>query len=405
MVPREAEGSVRRLAGHFPAVLILGPRQCGKTTLARHFVRGSYFDLEKPSDAQVFSGDAEFALRRIRSPLILDEAQALPSLFPILRALIDEARQKYGRFFLLGSVSPELVRNISESLAGRVGIIELTPFLSTEVGGYGETALRHLWLRGGFPDAFLTRDASRWQAWQESFLRTFVERDIVRHGLKISSLEMRRLLGMVAHSHGGILNASSLGRSLGYSYHTIQHVLDLLEGHFLIRRLQPWHANLGKRLVKAPKLYVRDTGVLHHLLGIVAGEDLLRSPSRGNSFEGFMIEQVAAQESLARPGSRFHYYRTHAGAEIDLVVDRGQTRIGFEFKCASFAGPSDWMNLRNGIAEGIIHRGYVVYLGERSFSVCQEIAVVPARELLRSGWDEPRRPRRTDDPRSPGKSA
>lgn len=393
MVPREAERLVRRMAGHFPAVLVLGPRQCGKTTLARHFVRGRYFDLEKPSDAQVFAGDAEFALRRLGGPLILDEAQALPSLFPVLRALIDEARRKYGRFFLLGSVSPDLVRNISESLAGRVGIVELTPFLSTEVGSRGETAFRHLWLRGGFPDAFLTKDASRWQAWQESFLRTFVERDVVRHALKISSLEMRRLLGMVAHSHGGILNASSLGRSLGYSYHTIQHVLDLLEGRFLIRRLQPWHANFGKRLVKAPKLYVRDTGVLHHLLGIATGEDLLRSPARGNSFEGFMIEQVAAQEGLARTGSRFSYYRTHAGAEIDLVVDRGQTRIGFEFKCAASAEPRDWANLRAGIAEGIIHQGYVINLGERSFPVSPEIDVAPAREFLRSGLAKPRRPR------------
>ena len=385
MISRLAEERIRRLAGQFPAVFLLGPRQCGKTTLARHFVRGRYFDLERPADAQVFAEDVEFALRRITGPVILDEAQALPALFPVLRGLIDEARRKYGRFYLLGSVSPELVRAIAESLAGRVGIVELTPLLFAEAAAVRRTRLEDLWVRGGFPDAFLTRDPDRWEAWQESYLRTFIERDVVRHGLSLSAIAMRRFMGMVAHSHGGVLNASSLGRSLGVTYHTVQHVLDLLEGYFLIRRLPPYHANLGKRLVKAPKLYVRDSGVLHHLLGIGSEDQLLQSPARGNSFEGFMIEQLASREGLARPGSRFYYFRTHAGAEIDLIVDRGQTRIGYEFKCAASTQPRDWANLKAGMADGVIHQGSVVYLGDRAFSPAAGLDVVPAARLLAGG--------------------
>jgi hypothetical protein len=382
MISRVAEPKIKKLAGQFPAVLILGPRQCGKTTLAKHFLRGKYFDLEKPSDSQVFAGDIEFALRHLAGPVILDEAQVLPELFPVLRSLIDEARRKYGRFFLLGSVSPELVKTISESLAGRVGIVELTPFLFAEVAGRTRAGIRDLWVRGGFPDAFLAQDPSKWLNWQENYTRTFIERDVARHGLAMSSIEMRRLMGMIAHSHAGMLNVSALGRSMGYSYHTLQHILDILEGYFLIRRLQPYHANLGKRLVKAPKLYVRDSGLLHCLLGISTEEQLLQSPARGNSFEGFMVEQVIARASLTRSGSRFYFFRTHAGAEVDLIVDRGQTRIGYEFKCGIATDAGDWAHLKTAIADGVIHKGIVVYLGERAFSASEDISVVPAARLL-----------------------
>lgn len=382
MYLRLAEARVKRLAEQFPAVLILGPRQCGKTTLIKHGVQGRYFDLEKPSDAQLFADDIEFVLRHIAGSVMLDEAQALPALFPVLRALIDETRRQVGRFYLLGSVSPELVKNISESLAGRVGIIELTPFLYAEVAGNRRTALNRLWLRGGFPDAWRARDAAQWRDWQESYVRTFIERDVARHGLKLSALEMRRFMGMVAHSHGGILNASDLGRSLGHAYHTIQRILDLLEGYFLVRRLPPYHANVGKRLVKAPKLYVRDSGILHYLLGLGVEEHLLQSPARGNSFEGFMIEQIVSREAYEHPGSRFYYFRTHAGAEIDLIVDRGQTRHGYEFKCAVSTAARDWAHLKTGVADGVIQKGWVVYLGDRSFTVNDTLAVVPAAEML-----------------------
>jgi hypothetical protein len=383
MILRKAKPALRRLAGQFPAALLLGPRQCGKTTLAKSLVKGRYFDFEKPSDLQVFSGDAEFALRQLAgTPLILDEAQVLPSLFPVLRAIIDENRRSRGRYFLLGSVSPDLLKSISESLAGRVGILELTPFLYSEVSKRKGMRLETLWLRGGYPDAFLARTARNWQAWQESYVRTFIERDIARHRLTLSAAEMRRLMTMVAHSHAGILNASDLGRSLGYSYHTIQNVLDLLEGYFLARRLQPYHANLGKRIVKSPKLYLRDTGILHHLLGISTAEQLLSSPARGNSFEGFMIEQLIALENLRRSGSGFYYFRTQTGTEIDLIIDRGQVRIGCEFKSGASVDMDDWKHLKTGITDGVVHRGVVIYSGARAFAAAKNISVVPATQAL-----------------------
>jgi uncharacterized protein len=384
MVPRSAESRVKRLASRFPAVIMLGPRQCGKTTLVRHFVDGRYFDLEKPSDFQVFAGDIEYALRQLKGPLILDEAQTLPPLFAVLRSLIDESRRSHGRFFLLGSVSPEFVRGISETLAGRVGILELTPFLFSELAGRRGVKLETLWLRGGFPDAFLARGSDQWQDWQESYVRTFVERDVARHRLTLPSSEVRRLMTMLAHSHGGVLNYSSLGRSLGYSYHTIQSLLDLLESYFLVRRLAPYHANLGKRLVKAPKAYIRDSGILHHLLGIRDSASLATSPARGNSFEGFMIEQIVALENLRGHGSGFYFFRTHAGAEIDLLIDRGQARIGFEFKLAASVTPGDWAHLQSGIADQLIDRGILAYNGTRTFAVNEKIRVVPAAEILMS---------------------
>ncbi|MBS0366213.1 MAG: ATP-binding protein [Proteobacteria bacterium] len=387
MIPRDAEPHLKKLATQFPAVLLLGPRQCGKTTLVRHFVDGRYFDLERPSDLQVFSGDAEYALQKLPGPLILDEAQTLPALFPVLRAVIDAARHKNGRFFLLGSVSPDLLQSISESLAGRVGVLELTPFLYPEVAGRRGVKLESLWLRGGYPDAFLERHADRWRTWQEAYLRTLVERDIARHQLKLSAAEIRRLLTMLAHSHGGLLNYSSLGRSLGYSYHTIQNIVDLLGGYFLVRQLAPYHTNISKRLVKAPKVYLRDSGVLHYLLGVSTADELLTSPGRGNSFEGFMIQQILALEALRRPGSGCYFFRTHAGTEIDLLIDRGSERIGLEFKAGVATDATDWKHLLSGIADGVIHRGLVVYNGSRAFDPHAKISVVPATQILAGAID------------------
>ncbi|RLC31134.1 hypothetical protein DRH13_03440 [Candidatus Woesebacteria bacterium] len=383
MIKRQAEILVRELSQQFPAVLIIGPRQCGKTTLARHFLEGEYFDLERPSDQQVFVDDIEFALRRFETPLIIDEAQTLPELFPVLRSMIDLDRQQTGRYTLLGSVNPILVKHISESLAGRVGIVELTPFLFSEITDL-KIDMTDFWLKGGFPDALKEKEGSKWQRWQENYLRTFIERDIPRFGVKISPIQIRRLMGMLAHQHGGLFNASDLGRSLGVSYHTIRHYLDLMEGHFLVRRLPPYFTNIKKRIVKSAKIYIRDSGVLHYLLGISSERSLLESPKRGSSWEGFMIEQIISQEMLQRAGSLFYFYRTHAGAEIDLIVDRGSKRIGYEFKCSVSTGKRDWANLQAGIDEGVIHKGFVVYMGERNFPVAEQIIVVPGEKLLLS---------------------
>jgi len=381
MIKRQAEIMVRELSQQFPAVLILGPRQCGKTTLARHFLTGEYFDLERPSDQQVFVDDIEFVLQRFETPLIIDEAQTLPDLFPVLRSMIDLDRQQTGRYTLLGSVNPALVKHISESLAGRVGIVELTPFLFSEITDL-KIDLTDFWLKGGFPDALKEKEGSKWQRWQENYLRTFIERDIPRYAVKISPIQIRRLMGMLAHQHGGLFNASDLGRSLGVSYHTIRSYLDLMEGHFLVRRLPPYFPNIKKRIVKSAKIYIRDSGILHYLLGISSARSLLESPKRGNSWEGFMIEQIISREMLQETGSLFYFFRTHAGAEIDLIIERGSERIGYEFKCSVSIGKRDWANLRAGIDEGIIHKGFLVYMGERTFPVAEHISVLNGEELL-----------------------
>jgi predicted AAA+ superfamily ATPase len=383
MIKRKAEIMVRELAQQFPAVLILGPRQCGKTTLAKHFLEGEYLDLEKPSDQQIFLDDIEFALRRLQLPLIIDEAQTLPELFPVLRSMIDLDRQRTGSYYLLGSVNPALIKHISESLAGRVGIIELTPFLFSEINDL-KIAFTDFWLKGGFPDALKEKENSKWQRWQENYVRTFIERDIPRFGVKMSPIQIRRLMVMLAHQHGGLLNASDLGRSLGISYHTIGNYLDLMEGHFLIRRLPPYFPNIKKRIVKSPKIYIRDSGVLHNLLGVSSERSLLESPKRGSSWEGFMIEQIISREMLERSGSLFYFFRTHAGAEIDLVIDRGSERIGYEFKCSASLVKRDWTNLQAGIEQGVIHRGFVVYMGERDFPVAEGIRVVHGENVLLS---------------------
>jgi hypothetical protein len=383
MIKRKAEIMVRELAQQFPAVLILGPRQCGKTTLAKHFLEGEYLDLEKPSDQQIFLDDIEFALRRLQLPLIIDEAQILPELFPVLRSMIDLDRQRTGSYYLLGSVNPALIKHISESLAGRVGIIELTPFLFSEINDL-KIAFTDFWLKGGFPDALKEKENSKWQRWQENYVRTFIERDIPRFGVKMSPIQIRRLMVMLAHQHGGLLNASDLGRSLGISYHTIGNYLDLMEGHFLIRRLPSYFPNIKKRIVKSPKIYIRDSGVLHNLLGVSSERSLLESPKRGSSWEGFMIEQIISREMLERSGSLFYFFRTHAGAEIDLVIDRGSERIGYEFKCSASLVKRDWTNLQAGIEQGVIHRGFVVYMGERDFPVAEGIRVVHGENVLLS---------------------
>ncbi len=325
---------LRALARQFPAVLILGPRQVGKTTLTRAaFPQAPYLDLEQPGVRQLFTADPLFQIES-RLPgksgaLVLDEVQCVPEIFAALRGLIDRDRRRNGRFILLGSAQPTLIRQVSESLAGRVGILELDPLTVAEVSpGTPKRAWTDLWLRGGFPDAL----RGNFREWWEAYLRTYLERDLPQLGVRADPLFLRRLLTMLAHSQGGMLNASSLGASLGVSHHTIVRHLDILEQTFIIRRLPPFFRNVGKRLVKAPKVYLRDSGLLHHLLNLGTLDEVRNHPVHGASWETFVLEDVIRREKLRHPHAQFFFWRTADGAEIDLVVECGSARVAVEIK-------------------------------------------------------------------------
>lgn len=332
MFQRLAAARLHALARAFPAVAILGARQAGKTTLARTAFPGfACADLEDPAVAQRFRDDPRTAIDAAAGlrGLILDEAQAVPQVFAALRGAIDADRQRNGRFVILGSAQPSLVRGVAESLAGRIAVVDLDPLSACEAEtGERPCGWRDLWLKGGFPDAL----RGEFRDWWEAYLRMLLERDLPQYGVAADPLFLRRLLTMLAHQHAGLFNASALAGSLGVSYHTVQRHVDVLEAVFLVRRLSPWFRNVGKRLTKAPKVYLRDTGLLHHLLNIGSHDELANHPSRGASWEGFVIEDVLRRERAAHPGSQPWFWRTAAGAEIDLVIARGNVRVAVEVK-------------------------------------------------------------------------
>ncbi len=350
MFTRIQSQRLQHLALQFPAVLILGARQVGKTTLARQvFSEADYLDLEDPATRALFAEDPRFQLdaRRPRQ-LILDEAQYLPSLFEALRGAIDAQRAAMGRYIILGSAQPELLRRVSETLAGRIGILELPPLTVREVGGRdGQNAHPdELWLCGGFPDALLAKErGGHFRDWWEAYLRTYIERDLPSLGLSADPILMRRLLTMLAHAQGSIANLSQLAASLGCSQPTVNRYINLLQQSFLLRRLPPYFRNIGKRLVKAPKLYLRDTGLLHHLLNINSHADLDTHPIRGASWETFVLEDLLRREAVVHPHSQAYYWRTAAGAEVDLMIERGQSLHLVEIKTAMATSP----HLRHGL--------------------------------------------------------
>ena len=321
MFARFHQSHARDLLSQFPAVALLGPRQVGKTTLAREIgdAQGAlYLDLEHPADLAKLADSADYLARHQDKLVILDEIHRLPEVFPVLRSLIDEGRRAgktSGRFLLLGSASLELLRQSSESLAGRLATLELGGLTVAEVGA---DLTESLWLRGGFPDSLLAGDDSRSSRWRESFLRSYLERDIPQLGPRIPAETLRRFWTMLAHEQGGLLNSAQLARSLAVSGKTLASYVDLFVDLFLVRRLEPWHANVSKRLVKSPKVYLRDSGLLHQLLGIREMESLLGYSRMGASWEGFVIENIMA---LLPQGTRTSFFRSAAGAEIDLVLD------------------------------------------------------------------------------------
>jgi hypothetical protein len=311
-----------------PVVGLIGPRQVGKTTLARQYVsRGevSYFDLEDPADLARLD-TPKLALERLRGLVVIDEVQRRPDLFPVLRVLVDRPRNP-AKFLVLGSASPELLRQSSESLAGRIAYLEVAPFSAVEVGA---ARLKRLWLRGGLPPAFLARDDRSSALWRKGYVGSFLERDLPEFGIRIPPSALRRFWIMLAHYHGQTLNLSELGRSFGVADTTVRHYVDILSGAFVVRTLPPWHENIGKRQVKAPKLYVRDSGLLHSLLGISSFEDLHVHPKLGASWAGFALAQILALYG-AEPEEEY-FWGVHSQGELDLLILRGSRRLGFEIK-------------------------------------------------------------------------
>jgi predicted AAA+ superfamily ATPase len=330
------EAKLQESLRSFPVTALLGPRQCGKSTLAGHVVADRmdtvYLDLEKPSDLRKLD-DAEFFFHTQKEKLIcIDEVQMGPELFPIIRVSVDEDRRP-GKFLILGSASQDLIRQSSETLAGRIHFLELTPFTYDEL--FEDSPEKYedpifLWTRGGFPEAVLAESDSHSFDWRSDFVRTFLERDIPQFGFTIPAVTMRRFWTMLAHYHGQMLNASKFGQALGASHTTIGKYLDIMAQTFMVRILPPLMANIKKRLIKTPKVYLRDTGILHALLEIENIEDLLGHPIAGASWEGWCIEQILA----VMPDWRASFYRTSSGEEIDLIIERGRKRLAFEFKAS-----------------------------------------------------------------------
>lgn len=370
--PRALERIIDTLRVH-PIAALLGPRQCGKTTLARMVAKqmpSELFDLENPVDVRRLSAPVR-ALEGLSHLVILDEAQRLPELFEVLRVLVDRPENR-AQFLLLGSASPQLVKGVSESLAGRIGFIDLGGFDLEEVGLENLTPL---WVRGGFPRSFLAPDDTASRVWRDDFIRTFLERDIPQLGITVPAETLRRFWTMVAHLHGQIWNATQLARSLGTSENTARRYLDILAGAFMVRVLPPWFENLGKRQVKAPKVYLRDSGLLHALLQATSLDDLLGHPKLGASWEGFAIEQVLS-ELVTRD---VYYWATHGGAELDLMVHLAGKRFGFELKYADAPGSSRSMHVA--IRDLSLEHLWVVYPGHHDYPLDEKISALSINSI------------------------
>jgi len=369
----EVGGLLRR----WPVVAILGPRQSGKTTMAREIASqrrtAEFFDLEDPDDRARLA-DPGLALKPLRGLVVLDAIQRLPGIFEMLRVLADR-RPLPARFLILGSASPDLLRQSSESLAGRIAFHTLDGFRIHDVGiGH----LDRLWLRGGFPRSYAARSEALSVEWRKNFIKTFLERDIPQLGIRIESARLSRFWSMLAHYHARTWNASELARSLGLSETTVAHYLELLEKALVVRTLKPWHENIDRRQVKAPKILMRDSGLLHSLLSIPTMRDLERHPLLGASWEGFILQQVATH--LRADPSETYFWATHGGAEIDMLWIRGSRRIGFEVKRTS--APQITKSLHSAMSVLGLEHAYVIHAGEKTFPLSRQITAVAATRLI-----------------------
>ena len=368
---------LRSLLRDSPVVAILGARQVGKTTLARNLEAGwkqpcHVFDLERQSDLARLA-DPELALEPLSGLVVLDEIHRMPGLFPLLRVLADR-RPIRARFLVLGSASPELLRQGNETLAGRLALHSLDGFSLPEVGIKNHS---RLWLRGGFPRSYLASSNSKSRDWREDFISTFLERDMPQLGIRVGAATLRRFWTMLAHYHGQVWNASVFARNFGVNHATVRHYLDILTSAFVMRQLQPWHQNLKKRQVKAPKVYLADSGLLHALLGVTNRSDLDVHPKLGASWEGFVISQVTS--FLAVRSHECFFWATHTGAELDLLVVRGRRRWGFEVKRTS--APSITPSMRTALADLKLQRLIVIHAGRHSFDMAKKIRAVALTDL------------------------
>jgi len=375
VIQRTADiGLVRAALRRSRVVALLGPRQCGKTTLAKQFVPTdslNYFDLEDPASLARLT-EPETALRPLGKLVVIDEIQRRPALFPLLRVLVDR-KPLPARFLILGSASPELLRQSSETLAGRLETVPLEGFRLSDLGASAQ--LRH-WLRGGFPLAYTARSEADSLAWRRQFLQTFLERDVPQLGIGIPAVSLRRFWTMVAHYHGQLWNVAELARALAVGETTVRRYLDLMTGVFMVRQLAPWFENLGKRQVKAPKVYVRDTGLLHALLGIANRRDLESHPKVGASWEGYAIEEVTKS---FRPDETY-FWATHNGAEVDLLLFKNGQRIGVECKRAD--APTLTPSMRIALADLKLDHLYVLYPGDKTYSLAKNVEVIPLARFV-----------------------
>lgn len=369
---------LQSLLRQFPVVAILGARQVGKTTLARQFVRrrggrATVFDLESHEDLALLA-EPLLTLRSVRGLVVIDEVQRRPELFPSLRVLVDEPGAAR-RFLVLGSASPDLLRQSSETLAGRIAYCELGGFSLDEVGA---SEWARLWRRGGFPRSYLARSEQDSLRWRGELIRTYLERDIPALGLRLEASALRRFWMMLAHYHGQIWNSSEFARSFGVAHTTVQRYLDVLTHTFMVRQLQSWHANVAKRQVKAPKVYIRDSGLLHALLGLSGARQLELHPKLGASWEGFALDAVVARLG-ARPEECFSW-ATHSGAELDLFVIRGNVRLGFEFKRT--AAPVVTRSMHVALQDLRLKTLCMVHAGSRSFDLRPRMRAIALSRVL-----------------------
>lgn len=370
--------TLKRLIDRNPVVAILGARQVGKTTLAREYVKqgnrpATIFDLERAADLARLE-DAELALRDLKGVVVLDEIQRRPDLFPTLRVLADRPRRP-ARFLVLGSASPELLRQSSESLAGRIAYYELPGLSLDEVG---TSNLNRLWLRGGFPRSYTARSNADSRAWRDSFIRSFLERDMPQLGIAIPAQTLQRFWAMLSHYHGQIWNASEFARSFGVSHHVMRRYLDVLESTFMVRILRPWEANIKKRQVKSPKVYLRDSGLLHAFLEVESATDLERHPKIGASWEGLILEAVIQQ--LRAQATQCYFWATHTGAELDLLIVHGRHRYGFEIKRT--IAPRVTPSIRSALEDLQLTRVDVIHAGTDSFPLARKVRAIAAQRLL-----------------------